>query len=103
MELDRLVLGEARSVAKRLVDVVGFQVRIRLQDLSGRLLGRQEPEQPRHGEAEVPDARLARTDVGAGLGGRQREVEGRAAARRALDPDAASLGLGGQARMRQKH
>ena len=64
-KLDRLVFGEAGRVPQRFVDVRGLEVGIRCQDLIGRLPRREQPEQPCHRKAKIPDTWLSRTDIGA--------------------------------------
>jgi hypothetical protein len=57
-EFDHLALGQADGVAERIVDVVGLQVGVGLEDLLSRLAGGQEAKQSGHGESQIPDAGL---------------------------------------------
>src|SRR5881409_1173413 len=62
-QLDDLVFREARGVTQGFVDVRRFKVGVCTEDLVATLAGGQQPQQSRHGEAQVADAWFPRADV----------------------------------------
>src|SRR5438309_7335362 len=62
-QLDDLVFREARGVTQGLVDVRCLKVGVGAEDLVATLAGGQQPQQSRHGEAQIPDAWLPGADV----------------------------------------
>src|SRR5262245_29150866 len=63
VEFDCPIFGEESRVAKRLVDVAGFDVRIGLKDGFTRFAGRHQPKQTRYGKPQPANTGLARTDL----------------------------------------